>query len=369
MLKIVDALQAWMMWGVEQQPNYTLKRKILLTNMVAIAALFGWAFYVALFIAFGVSNLNAAIYAVLPFYLMMALVPWLNRLGKYDFARLVSLSATITSVLIPIWIFFGNAFNSHFYFLLLAAAPIVLFTLRQWLLSLAIFLACVALFFLVQTGFFAVQPAIREIEKSTLDLIGNTFIFFAALNFLIFAWFIDKTTSENEQNLGKQAVTDVLTGIPNRRFFDLAFSQEIAKAKRLDTQLILAVIDIDHFKQINDIYGHDAGDEVLQQFADLLLVSTRAGNVIARIGGEEFAVLFPGITVDAAIEAAERIRNAAESTTFNYAGQALKITISLGLSQVRVDIEQTFKAADSALYLAKQGGRNRVVIGLEALQS
>ncbi|MDD4911193.1 MAG: diguanylate cyclase [Sideroxydans sp.] len=366
MQRIVKALDDWLNWGVESQPNYTLKRKVLLTNMIAFAALAGWAFFISIFLVLGESYLYPFIYVGIPLYLMMAAVPWMNRKGMPNLARFAGLFAAIVSVLIPIWMFFGRTFSSHYYFLLLAAAPIVLFTLRQWLLSSSIFLVCVGLFFLVQMGFFEAHPKINELGSSTIDWISNTFIFMAALNFLIFAWFIDKTAAHNERELSKLAITDPLTGMPNRRFFDLAFFQAIAKGKRLERQLVLAVIDIDHFKEVNDVHGHEAGDEVLRQLATLLTASTRAGNIVARIGGEEFAVLFADASMSDAHEVAERIRGAIESTLFNYAGTPLKITISIGLSQAKWDVEQTFKAADSALYLAKQNGRNRVVFELES---
>lgn len=366
MQRIVKALDDWLNWGVESQPNYTLKRKVLLTNMIAFAALAGWAFFISIFLVLGESYLYPFIYVGIPLYLMMAAVPWMNLKGMPNLARFAGLFAAIVSVLIPIWMFFGRTFSSHYYFLLLAAAPIVLFTLRQWLLSSSIFIVCVGLFFLVQMGFFEAHPKINELGSSTIDWISNTFIFMAALNFLIFAWFIDKTAANNESELAKLAITDALTDMPNRRFFDLAFSQTLAKGMRLEMQIVLAVIDIDHFKQVNDVYGHDAGDGVLKQLAALLTANTRAGNIIARIGGEEFAVLFADTSISAAHEAVERIRRAVESAPFNYEGNQLKITISIGLSQAKLDVEQTFKAADSALYRAKQNGRNRVVLESES---
>jgi diguanylate cyclase (GGDEF)-like protein len=123
------------------------------------------------------------------------------------------------------------------------------------------------------------------------------------------------------------------------------------------------MIDIDHFKVVNDTYGHDAGDEVLKHISLQLSQTTRQSNVVARIGGEEFAVLLPKTSLPEAVEVAERMRQAVENNRYQLKQQVLNVTISIGVAVVDCELPmaQAYKAADMALYQAKHAGRNRVV--------
>jgi len=161
--------------------------------------------------------------------------------------------------------------------------------------------------------------------------------------------------------LERQASTDPLTGIANRRAFDERLSAEVARAQRYQRDLSLALIDLDHFKAVNDLHGHPAGDRVLVGFAQLLNAHSREGELVARTGGEEFAWLMPETDHDAAHAAASRLREAFESTPFGNVG---KVTISAGIcsnTQAQT-VEELLRFADQALYSAKQGGRNTSVI-------
>jgi len=157
------------------------------------------------------------------------------------------------------------------------------------------------------------------------------------------------------------AYLDGLTGIFNRRFFELRILEEIERALRYNTNLSVIMVDIDHFKKLNDEFLHLLGDEVLRQVAHVLTQQLRKGDVVCRYGGEEFAILLPQTNGQNAMDVAEKIRRAVES--FHFPGVPRPVTISAGVAscpQFGLTRDQLVSAADSALYAAKQGGRNRV---------
>jgi len=161
------------------------------------------------------------------------------------------------------------------------------------------------------------------------------------------------------------AVRDELTKLYNRRHVMNLLAEEVARCRAdSDYRLALAIIDIDCFKEINDRIGHLAGDAVLKQMADALLKAVRSADTLARIGGEEFAVVMPGASEDAAHEACERLRSAVAETEFRIdANTTLAVTISVGLCAWRGDmgeISDLMRLADECLYVAKSQGRDRV---------
>lgn len=156
------------------------------------------------------------------------------------------------------------------------------------------------------------------------------------------------------------AAKDQLTGLWNRRTFDLRLNQAVARRQRHEGTFSLLLIDMDHFKAVNDVHGHAIGDEVLRQFAQVLHERLRQNDVDARWGGEEFAVLADGARLEQAFALAEQVRAAVEATTF---GNVPRITISIGLAehQLGESSAQLFGRADRALYEAKRRGRNCVL--------
>jgi len=158
-------------------------------------------------------------------------------------------------------------------------------------------------------------------------------------------------------DLAEQTRTDVLTGLPNRRAFAAALASELARSAAAGEPLSVAVIDIDHFKTINDLHGHDQGDEVLVALAALLRAHIAGRGMIARLGGEEFVMLLPGAALDQARLQCEFLRQEIAVLPIN-----LPVTVSIGVAQLRADEsgEHGIKRADQALYEAKRGGRDRV---------
>ena len=175
----------------------------------------------------------------------------------------------------------------------------------------------------------------------------------------------------NYHHLQHLGLTDGLTGVRNRRFFDLRLSEEISGTLRTCKPLAFLFIDIDHFKRINDNHGHQSGDKVLRQVANLIYEQLRADDMLARYGGEEFAVLLRDQTATGAAQIAERIRAVIAGADINCDGKQLTVTVSIGISNLQHakgtahDAEKIAylltKSADSALYQAKENGRNQIV--------
>ena len=166
-----------------------------------------------------------------------------------------------------------------------------------------------------------------------------------------------------EEELQRLATTDTLTGILNRRQFFILAEQEVERSRRYGRTLALLLYDIDHFKQVNDTFGHQAGDIVLRELAKLVHEQLRRNDIEGRVGGEEFAVLLPETTISEAVVLAERIRGIIENFAINIGETSLHITASFGVTAVKendVALDSIYKRADSALYEAKNTGRNRV---------
>ncbi|MCB0932462.1 MAG: sensor domain-containing diguanylate cyclase [Mycobacterium sp.] len=160
-------------------------------------------------------------------------------------------------------------------------------------------------------------------------------------------------------NLEAQSVTDVLTGVQNRRSFDLRINEEYQRARGRMTSLAMLVIDVDHFKEINDVFGHAAGDETLRSVAQLLQSELRANDYLFRFGGDEFTVVLPDTTLRGAFVLAERFRRVVQRAPWH----RRPVTVTIGaaaLTDEMVTATDLLKAADEALYQGKKSGRNRV---------
>ena len=172
--------------------------------------------------------------------------------------------------------------------------------------------------------------------------------------------------------LASMVLTDPLTGCLNRRGLDQALSREIARASRAGSNLALLALDLDHFKEINDTYGHIAGDVVLRQVGALLAQTARAGDMVARTGGEEFTVILPDTDADGAYHSGMRICETVRTHAFMVNGKRLHLTISVGIvssTAIGGDAVGTNlkEHADEALYTAKRAGRDRVSVWDESL--
>jgi two-component system cell cycle response regulator len=175
----------------------------------------------------------------------------------------------------------------------------------------------------------------------------------------------ERELSDLNDRLRQISLTDGLTQIENRRSLEERLHDMWQHSVRLHEPIAVVMCDIDKFKNVNDTYGHQAGDSVLKEFAQLLKAEAREIDRVGRYGGEEFLLILPGTVLDAAVTFAERLREKVEKHTFSYAGGTLVRTMSCGVAasphpKVK-DQEALLRAADDALYVAKETGRNRVI--------
>jgi diguanylate cyclase len=156
---------------------------------------------------------------------------------------------------------------------------------------------------------------------------------------------------------------DPLTGVANRKSFDERFAQDLQRRRRGDSVSAMLLWDIDNFKQINDTYGHRAGDRVLQSVAACFTAAARGTDFVARIGGEEFVLLLSGVLLEEAMQIANRVRGAVEALRFHFRGTPVKVTASCGITELEASdaAEAAFDRADGALYRAKHSGKNLCV--------
>jgi diguanylate cyclase (GGDEF)-like protein len=193
-------------------------------------------------------------------------------------------------------------------------------------------------------------------KKVLVDLSVKSLFF---LGYGLLAIGVTKWIKYNEsrrEELSLQANTDELTGLLNRRSFTNYIKFEFYNAQRSVTIFSLIIIDIDHFKRVNDQHGHLEGDEVLKQLAEILKSGFRRSDKVSRWGGEEFAILLPDTQLKNAITVAEKLRTKVEKNPFELSNSQLQLTISAGVSESLTsdkDIDDIIKRADEALYLAK----------------
>jgi len=159
------------------------------------------------------------------------------------------------------------------------------------------------------------------------------------------------------------ASLDALTGAFNKRYFDETFGKEALRAQQTATPLSLVMFDIDHFKKVNDTYGHPAGDAVLKNVAGAVSAQLRDGDALFRVGGEEFALVLSATPLDMAMQAAEAVRGMIAELVTDFMGTRITATLSLGVAELGLTElpAALYQRADSLLYEAKRGGRNRVV--------
>ena len=164
--------------------------------------------------------------------------------------------------------------------------------------------------------------------------------------------------------LHEDANTDGLTKCWNKKYFNDSLEAEVKKSKVTGKPLTLIIFDLDHFKKLNDGYGHDAGDYVLREKSQIIRdTGIRNGDIFARYGGEEFCILLPNTNLKQGFEIAERLRKLIEKHEFIYDGKRLPVTTSIGIADYRQGVQtgtDLFKRADSAVYKSKEGGRNQV---------
>jgi diguanylate cyclase (GGDEF)-like protein len=228
-------------------------------------------------------------------------------------------------------------------------------TARVMALLMVFVAATVALQLVLSLGAFRHD---RQMDGAAhaLTLIGITMLGFA---------FIGMYVAETKRRLHEETRLDSLTGLHNRRAFEEMIQREVLLAARDNTPLTLLMMDLDHFKQLNDTWGHALGDRALRTFGGVLLTVTGSRDAVARLGGEEFAILLPGRSPRSALSLAERLRATVEGLRLSEGEELVRFTVSIGLSSLQpgeAGFEPMLRRADRALYKVKRSGRNRVLL-------
>ncbi|MGQ9371415.1 GGDEF domain-containing protein [Azospirillum sp. A39] len=293
---------------------------------------------------------------VVAIVVLLAVLRDLRRRGRIDRAMLAL--SLIVAVTILVVVFTGRAADS-----VLAWAPLFPM-IPGFLLGVRRGLYVTAAFYLVLFAGLVLTMAFGGPQGFNGVSLVNAGGASAVATFLVF--YYELSRSDAFRHLETAANTDPLTGVLNRRGFQNRFDAELSRARRAGTPFSLLIFDVDHFKHINDRYGHDAGDAAIRHLADLLKAHTRRADLLGRLGGEEFALALPDAALAQAQIVAEKLRRLVEATPLKLGdGGTLALTVSIGVAQVSSDADQfrtLFSVADRRLYAAKKAGRNRVCV-------
>ena len=250
----------------------------------------------------------------------------------------------LSITLVMLSLYYGQHYSLYLLYPLLVALPVLLKT--RWAVLLA-----------VLSGLMVSPLVFTHYDTTTAIVIGASM----GLTWLVSVWLVYAVT-EQSRRLKDMAITDPLTGAYNRRYLELQLEQVLDSWKRYQRPASLLLIDIDHFKRINDKFGHSAGDAAIKGLVDVISRNIRNVDTLCRYGGEEFVVLLAETGIVGASRAAEKLRAAAENSRLLPKGN---MTVSVGVSDLSTaeGVDHWLNLADAALYLAKRNGRNRVELG------
>lgn len=289
------------------------------------------------------------IYTLISLYMLMII----DRTQRLRVVTIIYLIPFLTVMMFTL----ANPHTSVGIFAWIQTIPIILYLLLGLRLGLIGSLLFVSLGLYLYTLHYA--------EKDPMDNLGFLLdIGLATLAITIFSHTYEHTRAITERRLIELISTDYLTGLANRSKLAEVFQREHNHARRNGAPLALVYLDIDHFKQINDRFGHEAGDQALNHFATVLSQRLRATDLLCRLGGEEFAALLPNTTAEQATMIAEKLRERLASTPVELKGTPMQMTLSAGVANLGRDgdrLDQLMNAADRRTYAAKRAGRNQVV--------
>ncbi len=304
---------------------------------------------------------------------------WLNLLSIALYAAAYGLLIRRANVaaLLLIWLeVTGHAalgtwligWDSGFHYYLLMFIPAIIVSTRRQLRTTVLLL----MLFVFYMGLHTVSRHVGPLTPLSAHGLAVVHGFNVAVVFCMAAYtarFYYDTVRRAEEQLQAQAATDPLTGLSNRRNLIARAERTLPEARLAGRPTALVIADIDHFKHINDRYGHDVGDQVLVSIGALLLRASRAHDVVARWGGEEFLILLPDTSAEAARILAERVRSAVAEAPMHHASGRIGATLSLGVCEVGADepLSSAIARADRALYRSKDAGRDRVTTACGAL--
>jgi diguanylate cyclase (GGDEF)-like protein len=344
--------------------SVTRVRKIVQINLGAWLLLVHIAGYNIWFSTTGNEALMRSGWVQLPVAALIPLLFWLQTRRQMTLARSLLMVLGTGDAVLAMLAGQGTAAGVHMYLLLFALLlPSLTEVELSWLMAPAS-ASLVAVFLALNHWGWPAHPALDTLPPPTLYALQYVIL----LSCLVSIWSATALTelaaALNERRLQEMAETDPLTDLPNRRRWDSLLAMEARRAVRTSAPMVIGVLDLDHFKQVNDTLGHEGGDLALRHFTEVVQGQLRAGDVLARTGGEEFSLLLPATTLAEAKLVAERVRRAVAERPLQHAGQAHAITLSIGLAPVDdlADLRTPIKRADAATYRAKREGRNRVCV-------
>ncbi|NMP31212.1 GGDEF domain-containing protein [Thalassotalea sp. M1531] len=311
-------------------------------------------------VIFGIKTPAESNLALKVILLTTAVIIFSNAFVSYFHEKLeVTFTITGLSIIPMVWaiVYTGGHLNTGLYWTF--PFPITLFILFGYLrgLQLNIVLFSGIAFLVLSPEQIEASYRIAEVSRYFAAYIVNIILC------LIGEYYRSRSHTELTKlsvERQRQANTDPLTKLPNRRFINTAFMNMVTDEQFDHFPITIAVLDVDHFKQVNDNYGHDAGDLVLKQLADVIKSSVRDTDIVARTGGEEFLMIFLDAEIQTGLIIAEKVREAVENSQFDIQNRSLPITVSIGCVEAKTyqQFEQGTLLADKQLYKAKSSGRN-----------
>lgn len=304
-------------------------------------------------------------YRLLSAFNILSAAAWLaaqivNKQGQHTKAVLILITEVSLHTSLALY-YFG--WQSGFQYYLMAGIPFLLFNHRMKTTPLLILSAFLCVLFM---ALYALTSERSYQYEYPLIIAGMNYanIVFSFVALTVTSYYFRVASFISEQQMEVLANADLLTSLPNRRGIQPFLNAQHELFQRKGTVFSIVLTDIDHFKQINDTYGHDCGDYILKEVARLLKTRLRQYDAVSRWGGEEFLFLFPDTCAEVAASVAEDIRKSLESYRFSFNDRPIYVTMTFGVAQHRENssIDGTIKHADDALYAGKESGRNRVII-------
>ncbi|MES2307024.1 MAG: GGDEF domain-containing protein [Gemmatimonadota bacterium] len=370
---------AWLYWGADRTQSFSLRRKILYVNTVALLAIL---FMLGFDIAYLVSGNAALIRSTaihLPAFVIAGGTPWLNRRGEYTIARW-AIALTLTGMVgATVALVSGSFLGLHYIFIVIAMIAIAIFPLRDW--RSTAFLVVLNIGAFAWSAYVGVDPeaSLFVLPRQTIAAFKAGYLGTMIFTVLFVAWLGEFATHQNEHELESLSGIDPLTQLPNRRRIMQRLAERLLASRRLGEYGGVLFLDVDNLKTINDVHGHECGDFVLQEVAQRLLASIRAMEMAARLGGDEFVVVLSHLGRNRD-EALVNLRSVSQNlsavlsqpyhlgTTGSADDGVLEIDVcscSIGgtlFDGADLNPDAILQRADSAMYSAKAAGKNRVEI-------